>query len=271
MKWFKHEADARNSLKLRKVRRKYGADGYAIYWFCLEAIAYGVDKDNLTFDLKEDAETIGFELSVQESRVTEIMNYMINVGLFESSNNTITCLKFAERLDKSMTNSPKMRAWLQDQTNDKVSQSVMTLADSVSTCAELDKTRLDKKRKEENILNTMPSASLADIENEFNYFWKNGLNNGSKKKALDQFKKLVKKRKQLPNEIATELLNDCLSRKQANQLGFDNLHTERYIRDERWKDEIKHNVQTQYGSQKTTGDNNDLSWMNNEILHNENN
>jgi len=53
MKWFKHETDARNSLKLRKVRRKYGADGYAIYWFCLEAIAYEVDKDNLTFDLKE--------------------------------------------------------------------------------------------------------------------------------------------------------------------------------------------------------------------------
>ena len=153
MQWFKHSSDARNSLKLRKVRRKYGADGYAIYWFCLEAIAHDIDKDNLTFNLKEDAETIGFELTIQEKRVEEIMTYMVNVGLFESSNNTITCLKLAERLDKSMTNSPKMRAWLDDKSNDKVSQSVMTLSDNVSTCAELDKNRIDNNRIEEKTSN----------------------------------------------------------------------------------------------------------------------
>ena len=138
MQWFKHQSDARNSLKLRKVRRKYGADGYAIYWFCLEAIAYEVNKDNLTFELKEDAETIAFELSIQEKRVEEIMHYMIDVGLFESSSNMITCMKLAESIDKSMTNSPKMRQWLE-------TKSVMTLPDSVSACAELEK---KKKRKE---------------------------------------------------------------------------------------------------------------------------
>lgn len=148
MHWFKHDADARNSLKLRKIRRKYGADGYAIYWFCLEAIAYGVNKDNLTFDLKEDAETIGFELAIQEKRVEEIMMYMVEIGLFENSNQTITCLKLAERLDKSMTNSPKMRAWLEDKGVQKVSKSVMTLPDKVKTCHELeeDKIRLDKNK-----------------------------------------------------------------------------------------------------------------------------
>ncbi|MCP3680008.1 MAG: DUF4373 domain-containing protein [Gammaproteobacteria bacterium] len=135
MKWFKHETDARNSLKLRKIRRRYGAEGYAIYWFCLEAIAYEVDKDNLTFELKEDAETIAFELSIQEKRVEEIMIYMIEIGLFESSRNTITCLKMAERLDKTMTNSPKMRKWLE-------TKSVMTSDDigrQAVTSGELDK------------------------------------------------------------------------------------------------------------------------------------
>jgi hypothetical protein len=137
MLWFKHRSDARNSLKLRKVRRKYGADGYAIYWFCLEAIAYDVDKDNLTFELKEDAETIGFELSVQESRVMEIMQYMVKIGLFESSSNMITCMKLAESMDKSMTNSPKMRKWL-DGKKLPVSGDVMTLADDAKTCPELE-------------------------------------------------------------------------------------------------------------------------------------
>jgi len=162
MLWFKHSSDARNSLKLRKVRRKFGADGYAIYWFCLEAIAHDVDKDNLTFNLKEDAETIGFELTIQEKRVNEIMIYMVDVGLFESSNNTITCLKLAERLDKSMTNSPKMRAWLGDKGKEKVSESVMTLSDnviesvdSVSTCAELDKNRLEENRINKDLLTSV--------------------------------------------------------------------------------------------------------------------
>jgi len=168
MLWFKHSSDARNSLKLRKVRRKYGADGYAIYWFCLEAIAHDVDKDNLTFNLKEDAETIGFELTIQEKRVNEIMIFMVDIGLFENSNNMITCMKLAERLDKSMTNSPRMRAWLGDKGKEKVSASVMTLSDSVtesvdsvSTCAELDKTILDK-----TILNNKDLSSKND-DSEF--------------------------------------------------------------------------------------------------------
>lgn len=163
MKWFKHESDARNSLKLRKVRRKYGADGYAIYWFCLEAIAYEIDKDNLTFDLKDDAETIAFELSIQEKRVEEIMIYLVEVGLFESSQGVITCLKLAERLDKSMTNSPKMRSWLD-------SKSVMTCTDGVKTCAELDKIRLDK-----TILNTNDRSDdqSSVVENAFEWFWTN--------------------------------------------------------------------------------------------------
>jgi len=164
MKWFKHDSDARNSLKLRKVRRKYGADGYAIYWFCLEAIAYDVDKDNLTFDLKEDAETIAFELSIQEKRVEEIMFYLVNVGLFENTNNTITCLKLAERLDKSMTNSPKMRAWLESNSNQKTSGDVMTLSDSVKTCAELDKIRLDKK---ENIKDITQQAATVFPDSDY--------------------------------------------------------------------------------------------------------
>lgn len=138
MKWFKHQSDARNSLKLRKVRRKFGAEGYAIYWFCLEAIAYEVDKDNLTFELKEDAETIAFELNIQEKRVQEIMLFMVEIGLFETSSNMITCMKLAESIDKSMTNSPKMRAWLETKSVMTLPDATMTPPDDAKTCPELE-------------------------------------------------------------------------------------------------------------------------------------
>ena len=147
---------------MRKVRRKYGSEGYAIYWFCLEAIAYDVDKDNLTFDLKEDAETIGFELDIQERRVEEIMKYMIEVGLFESSNNVITCLKLADQMDKSMTNSPKMRAWLGKRKDENVMTSgdtVMTSGDENMTCHELEEKRTEQnKNKDQEICETKVST-----------------------------------------------------------------------------------------------------------------
>lgn len=202
MQWFKHSSDARNSLKLRKVRRKFGADGYAIYWFCLEAIAQDVDKDNLTFNLKEDAETIGFELTIQEKRVNEIMLYMIEIGLFESSNNVITCLKLAERLDKSMTNSPKMRKWLGDNGSKKVSQTVMTLNDDVKTCAELDKNRLDKNRKEKGVNKSSDDDEFYNLLNNISSHWNNLMitqpkinltpKNNINKKRISAINKIIK-------------------------------------------------------------------------------
>ena len=32
MKWFKHDTDASNDAKLKKLILKYGAEGYAIYF-----------------------------------------------------------------------------------------------------------------------------------------------------------------------------------------------------------------------------------------------
>ena len=247
MKWFKHDSDARNSLKLRKVRRKFGADGYAIYWFCLEAIAYDVDKDNLTFDLKEDAETIAFELSIQEKRVEEIMLYLVNVGLFENTNNTITCLKLAERLDKSMTNSPKMRAWLESNSNQKASGDVMTLSDSVKTCAELDKIRLDKDKKKniKDITQQAATPVFDEIQNLFNNViistnanWsKLTIVNNSRKTRIKKLIKFAEQRiKRDPEDRRTpsEYLGELLLAMAMDEFYSGNKHSAAYPTGYRW-------------------------------------
>lgn len=126
---------------------KYGADGYAIYWYCLECIAGRVDKNNLTFNLEEDSEIIAYELKVAEHRVQDIMEYMVNLDLFEEADGIITCLKMAKRFDKSMTNSPMMRKWLEIQK----SENVMTCTDTNSTCAELEENRIEKKKDLNNM------------------------------------------------------------------------------------------------------------------------
>ena len=110
IKWFKHKTDAHDGKDLTKVRMRYGADGYAIYWYCLELIAGDLGRDSdITFELKHDAEVIGFNLKVDARRVEEIMRFMVELGLFEDSTGTVTCLKLAKYLDKKNTRSPKIR------------------------------------------------------------------------------------------------------------------------------------------------------------------
>lgn len=100
MKWFKHDSDAGSDAKLRKLRMKYGAQGYGIYWYCLELIARNVDKNNLTFELEHDADLIADDFKLSAELVQEMMIYMSNLGLFENVNGIITCLKMASRTDE---------------------------------------------------------------------------------------------------------------------------------------------------------------------------
>lgn len=100
MKWFKHHSDAHMDAKLKRVRKRYGAAGYAIYWYCLELIVGKLSNDNLTFAIEDDSELIGDELGIDSRTVEEIMVFMVNQGLFEQSNSTITCMKIAKHLDE---------------------------------------------------------------------------------------------------------------------------------------------------------------------------
>ena len=100
MKWFKHDADASNDAKLRKLRLKYGATGYGIYWYCLELIARNVEKHNLTFELEHDAILIGDDFKLSGEFVQEMMAYMVDLGLFENTDGVITCLKMLTRTDE---------------------------------------------------------------------------------------------------------------------------------------------------------------------------
>lgn len=112
MKWFKHDADANHDAKLEKVLMKYGADGYALFWLCLELIALPIDKSNVTFELEHDAEILAYRLKLDSRRVEEIMHYFIKLDLFEVNavSKKITCLKLAERIENSIIKSPYLKS-----------------------------------------------------------------------------------------------------------------------------------------------------------------
>lgn len=100
MKWFKHETNANTDAKLRKLRMKYGMEGYGVYWYCLELIGATVEPHNLTFELEHDAEVIAHDTNIHYERIEEMMRYMVELGLFELEGVIITCLKMAVKSDE---------------------------------------------------------------------------------------------------------------------------------------------------------------------------
>jgi len=156
MKWYKHDADAHRDAKMKKVIRRYGAEGYALYFYCLELIAGKVTTGRVSFELEDDAENIGFELKIDQVRVEEMMKYFVDLGLFECSEGIITCLKLAARLDGKFTRDPELKSIIEAQkkTSPDCRGQTETIRDkgrpspNVPDCPGLDKTRLDKTRKE---------------------------------------------------------------------------------------------------------------------------
>tara|TARA_R110000772_G_scaffold4573_5_gene16368 strand:- start:2806 stop:3576 length:771 start_codon:yes stop_codon:yes gene_type:complete len=109
LKWLKHDTSANRDAKLKKVIIKYGMAGYGLYWFCLEEIGSNVTESKFTFELESDSDVIARDTGINSELVSEMMTYMVNLGLFENQSGLITCLKMLSRLDQSMTSNAHMR------------------------------------------------------------------------------------------------------------------------------------------------------------------
>ena len=85
----------------------HGAIGYGLYWYCIEMIAKDVTPKNFTFELEHDARIIAKNLNMTAKETSDIMKYMVELGLFEISNSRIACISLAYKLDDSTRKGAK--------------------------------------------------------------------------------------------------------------------------------------------------------------------
>lgn len=167
MRWFKHLSAANTSKNLMKLRHKYGAVGYGLYWYCVELVAGDVSPNNLTFELEHDAEIISHELKIDQLRCQEMMVFMVELGLFENSNGAITCFKLARMLDETTSKSPYVRQLISELdaikkaeksgiTQERVGNYSGATPESLGVAP----TRLDKIRKDNIILSDFADAKI---------------------------------------------------------------------------------------------------------------
>ena len=237
MKWFRHDSNAHNDAKLQKILMRHGAQGYALYWYCLELIAGKVDSQNYTFELEHDAEILAHQLKIDTLLVEKIMTDMVELGLFESSAGKIHCFKMLKRLDDHTSRNPEIKKIIK---GNKLSDtkalrsysehsSLITEDDTKSLGPDnttLHKTKLDKN-KAHNML-------LTDEGNQFERFWALYPRKVKATKSQEIFISL-----QLTGDDIERMLEDINQRIESGQWNDHQYipYPSSYLADRRWLDE----------------------------------
>ncbi len=157
MRWVKHDTDAHMDAKLQEILLDYGLEGYGLYWYCIELIAGKISPENTRFSLEHDARVIARNTGTAAEKVTEILAGFIDLGLFESTDGFVTCMKLAKRLDNSMTSNPELRKVITQVKSKSVKPMTINkkiMTESGNPMTESVKPMQEKKRRDEMIGDT---------------------------------------------------------------------------------------------------------------------
>ena len=79
--FFYHDADMRNDIKIKALRRKFSHKGYTVWCCLLEMLT---DAEGLQIEFSEiSQELIAADLDVEVSELKEIVSYCQQIGLFQ--------------------------------------------------------------------------------------------------------------------------------------------------------------------------------------------
>lgn len=97
LKYFKHDSNARNDLKLAKIQKKYGILGYGIYFCIIEMLC-----SSNNYEVKYDLELISYLLKEDVKIIEDIVK---NYNLFKIKNGKF----YSESLKERMASLDKIR------------------------------------------------------------------------------------------------------------------------------------------------------------------
>lgn len=135
--YFSHDADMRNDIKVKALRRMFGHKGYAVWCFLLEVLA---DNDNFEInfnDMTKELLAADFDVTVEE--LTMIVEYCIKITLFQLRENFLYSEALRHRFDELVANREKkslagklgmQKRWNKSQQSDN---SVITVLPDVIT------------------------------------------------------------------------------------------------------------------------------------------
>ncbi len=109
--YFSHDADMRNNRKVKALRTRFGLEGYAVWCMMLECLT-----DENGFVLPWDAlsiELISGDFGVEAEHLSNMVTYMVRIGLIELEEAIIRCPAHRERMQFVIDERERKRQWKQ--------------------------------------------------------------------------------------------------------------------------------------------------------------
>lgn len=104
MKWFEHATDARNDVKIKLLKAKFGAEGYGVYFQLLEVIAENIKNNNFDewglVDELHSIDTLAIESGVGPDKLRTILNYCNEIKLLLRIDGRLACPQLLDRVDE---------------------------------------------------------------------------------------------------------------------------------------------------------------------------
>ena len=85
--YFPHDADMRNDIKVKALRRKFSHTGYAVWCFMLEALTDSEDFELEYTEVTQELLAADFDVPVEELR--EIIDYSVKIGLLQQEDGMV--------------------------------------------------------------------------------------------------------------------------------------------------------------------------------------
>lgn len=105
--WFSHDADMRNNLKVKALRRRFGHEGYAVWCYLLEALT-NADYFELKYDDLQK-ELLAADFNTTPEILDEIVSTCIKLGMLNIDDDRLYSEGMRERMNVLMGERRKWR------------------------------------------------------------------------------------------------------------------------------------------------------------------
>ena len=170
MKWFKHDCDASEDSRIKKLKHKFGMEGYGVFFNTLELIGRKMENNISSFGFLPsdwDDEALEIEFGLSSDKVRTMFDYMCQIGLFEEKEGRIYNSKIVDRCDDYTSRIVRFKQFPNSK-YEHSSNTVRTKSDFVRPRLDIDKNRIDKNIKKtlsiESVKKNSSIKSITDIE-----------------------------------------------------------------------------------------------------------
>lgn len=174
LRYFSHDFDMRNDLKIRGLRSVFGCEGYAVWCFMLEVLT---DSATLCINYKQQQILLASDFGLSPDRLDQIIIFCEGVGLLQRDGDIIYSTRHQERL--AAVNAKAQKAtekaskaanarWAQRQRETEAMHK-QCISNAQAMLNDANKRREDKKGEEEKRIKSateLPCDSVVGLWNE---------------------------------------------------------------------------------------------------------